>query len=408
MRKIRLAVLVSTLTIGGAEQLLLELLRNMDRERFDFRFYFLDEPGILGEELLALGYPAEMKMLRSRFDLAGTLRLARSFSSNEVDALLLINHRNTLFYGVLAARRAGVPVIVNWENETFKSYSWHAATMLLRRVLHLWIDKVVAASMGHGEYIKRVEGIPGRKVVTIYNGVDRRRFTSSLSASEAKSRLGIPGESPVVSIIAVLRPDKAHEVFLKAAVEVLSVFPQVHFLIIGDGPRRKALEAASVHLGLEGKVHFLGFRRDLADILAAVDVNVLSSFPLQETLSVAVIEAMSVGIPIVCTDVGFMSEVVIPGKTGYLTAVGDSRDLASRLVTLLGNRELRSSLGEEARRLVQDRFSVHKMARSFEDLFQGLLAGKPSWIGLCGSQEGCTLEGRETRACCRPEEIPRT
>lgn len=369
MKRIHVTVLVSSLTIGGAEQLLLDLLRNIHPDRFRVHICFLRNPGLLGAEVIQLGFPVSANVLKHRFDFPGILRLSRLLKAERTDVLFLINHRNTIFYGVLAARLAGIPAIVNWENETFLKYSFHGLTMFGRRILHLGIDKVVAAAQGHRDYIASVEKVPFDKIEVIYNGVDPKRFHSSLSPGEAKARLGIPTESPVISIIAVLRPDKAHEVFLKAAQKVLQTMPKAHFLAIGDGPERERLTRLARHLGIEKNVHFLGFRRELGDILAAVDTNTLSSRPEQETLSVAAIEAMSAGVPIVCTDVGFMKEVVIPGETGYLVQADDFQSLAERILELIGNPGLRKSMSEAAARRVREELSADRMTAAFESLF---------------------------------------
>ena len=368
-RKLNLAVVVSSLAVGGAEQLLLMLLKNMDRERFAVRVLFLRSPGMVGSEVLGLGMDARTDILRSRFDLGGVPRLARLLAAHRTDVLLLINHLNTLFFGVLAARLARVPVCVNWENETFKRYPFHPLTMLCRRILHAGVTVVVAAAHGHKRYIADVEKIPLQKIEVIYNGVDPGRFRSTLSPSEARRRLGIPGGSPVVSIVAVLRPDKAHEVFLEAARRIRNELPDAHFLIIGDGPQRPLLESRAAALNIADTVHFVGFQRDLADILAAVDVNTLSSKPEQETLSVAAIETMAAGIPVVCTDVGFMNEIVIEGQTGYRVAVGDAAALADRVLALLRDRGLRDRMGATAARLVEEKLSARTMAQGFEELF---------------------------------------
>jgi colanic acid/amylovoran biosynthesis glycosyltransferase len=107
----------------------------------------------------------------------------------------------------------------------------------------------------------------------------------------------------------------------------------------------------------------------LGDILAAVDINCLSSYPRQETLSVAAIEAMSTGIPIICTDVGFMNEIVIPNETGFLIPVDDPGGLAEKIIHVLKNADQKQYMSHQSKKLVADTLSVHQMARSFEDLF---------------------------------------
>ncbi|MCX8042882.1 MAG: glycosyltransferase [Desulfobacterota bacterium] len=368
-KQLNLTVLVSSLAVGGAEQLLLMLLDNINRHRFAVRIVFLRSPGMVGNELMSCGDEIITNVLRSRFDPVGFFRLVHLFRSAPTDVLLLINHLNTLVYGVPAARIAGVPACVNWENETFKRYPFHPFTMFCRRLFHAGVDVVVAAANGHKHYIAEVEKIPLQKIEVIYNGVEPARFRSTLPPHEARERLGIPGTSPVVSILAVLRPDKAHEVFLDAAALIRQTLPDTHFLILGDGPQRLFLEQYAAARGLSGSVHFLGFQRELADILAAVDVNMLTSKPEQETLSVAAIEAMAAGIPIVCTDVGCMDEIVIQGVTGFRVPVGDVRALAGRALEILRNPEIKERMGAACKHLVEEKLSARQMTESFEDLF---------------------------------------
>jgi len=363
--------------MGGAEQLLRELLRRLDRSRFSPRLYLLGEPGPIGQEIMALGVPCRAHIQRGRFDPLVTFRLARLLAADGVQGLLLINHRNAMLYGVLAAKLAGVATVVNWENETFKRYRGHDAFMALRRALMWGVDAAVAAAEGHANYIVEEEGVPLRKVVPIPNCVDPGGFRSGLSREEAKARLGIPAGRKTVGILAVLRPDKAHEVFLEAAAQVAATGQDAHFLVIGDGPRRAALEALTGRLGLSGRVSFLGFRRDLADIFAAMDLAALSSRPQQETLSVAALEIMSAGVPMVATRVGFMAEIVIPGRTGLLVEPDDGAGLGRAMAELLADDATRQAMGQRAGEMVARQYHLEGMTRQFEALFADLLAGKP-------------------------------
>ena len=366
---ISVTILAATLTIGGAEQLLLELLRGIDRQRFAIRLCFLDQPGLLGEEILDLGFPCTSGISRGRFDLLTIKRLCRIFAVQKPDILLLINHRNCLFYGIPAARISSIPYVINWQNETCKPYSLHRLTMACRRLLHRAVDTVVAAAQGHREYIASVEGVPQHKIVVIYNGVDPGKFCSDFTPAQAKGRLGIAPDSPVAGIVAALRPDKAHEVFFEGAARVLKSLPSAQFLVVGDGPQRDFIERYAAELGIRNAVHFLGFRRDMGDVLRAMDVFCLSSRPHQETLSVAALEAMAAGLPVVATRVGFMHEIVLDGQTGYLVPVDDPHVLADSMVEVLCNAELRFSMGQKGRALVDRAFTLLHMVASFEELF---------------------------------------
>jgi len=371
--KVRLTVFVSTLTIGGAEQLLLDFLAEINQDKFDLFVCFLKDPGILGHELIRSGVPAVSNLLERRFDPTTPFKLARILSARHTDLLLLINHRDALFYGVPAARIAGINAIVNWINETHKKYSSHRLTMLGRKILHLGVSKVVAAASGHAEYLASVEGISRSKLEVIYNGVDIDRCRSGLTPSQAKEKTGIPASCPTISMIAALRPDKDHGVFLQAARIVLESFPNTHYLIVGDGPMKPCLITIARELGIFPNTHFLGFRRDIQDILAGTDICVLATKPEQETLSVAVIESMIAGIPIVCTDVGFMKEIIRSEETGLLVKMGDHRDLAEKIKMLLNDAPLRCRIGKAAQEFALAKLTQECMTQAFEVLFLNLL-----------------------------------
>ena len=123
-RPVSITILADTLTVGGAEQLLMELLRGLDRARFPARLCLLsDEPGMIGEEIMGMGIACTRAVAPARFDLRAVPRLRRIFSEQKPDILLLINHRNCLFYGIPAGRLARVPRIINWQNETWRPRS---------------------------------------------------------------------------------------------------------------------------------------------------------------------------------------------------------------------------------------------------------------------------------------------
>jgi glycosyltransferase involved in cell wall biosynthesis len=381
-RPVSITILADTLTVGGAEQLLLELLRGLDRERFPVRLCLLsDAPGMIGEEIMGMGIACTRAVAPARFDLRAVPRLRRIFLDQKPDILLLINHRNCLFYGIPAARMANVPCIINWQNETGRPYSLHRLTMACRRALLSRVDTVVAAARGHANYIAETEGVAKKKIEVIYNGVDPGRFRPELSHAQARQLLGIPAESPIAGIVAALRPDKAHEIFLQAALLVRGRMPDARFLIVGDGPRRDALERCAHELGIAEALHFMGFRRDMPEVLRAMDVCCLSSRPWQETFSVAALEAMASGLPVVCTRVGFMHEMVIEGETGLLVPVDEPGALADAISTVLLNPEQRVAMGLNARALVEKSFSLQHMVACFEDLF--MRAAGPQGRHLC-------------------------
>jgi len=374
---VRVAVLASTLVTGGAEQLLYDLLARMDRQAFNLRLGLLQaDPGPLGREIGALGLPMVTGLRAGRIDPFCIWRIWRWLRRQAVQVVLGINHLDALLYGLPAAKAAGA-AFVNWENETSRLYRVHALTMAVRRWALSRVDRVVAAAEGHGRHVTQIEGVPPARITVIRNGVDPARSASTLPPDEARERLGLAPEAPVVVQVAALRPDKAHEVMLEAFAAVRRQVPEAVLLLAGDGPRREALGALADRLGLEEGCRFLGVRRDIGDVLAAADVFALSSAPLQETLSVAAIEAMFAGLPVVSTAVGSMDEIVLEGRTGFLVPPGRPELLAKRLVALLADPGTRALFGAEGRRVAAARCHIRIMVSAFETMLAELAQGRP-------------------------------
>ncbi len=389
---VRVHILVSTLIVGGAEQLLRDLLLRLDPEKIKTKLLFFKDPGPIGDECIAGGVPAITGIMPDRINPLAIPKLAGILRRDAADVLLCINHRNSLLLGVPAAKLAGVPV-VNWHNETYKRYSQHRLTMALRRIAHRGVRCIVAAAKGHADYIRNVERLPAREIRVIYNAVDPDRACSRLTAAQAREALAVPPDARAVAQVAALRPDKAHEVMLDAMAIVAAREPRALLLIAGDGPRRPFLEERMRTLGLQQHCRFLGVVRDVGAVLAASDIMALSSHPRQETLSVAAIEAMFAHRPVVSTRVGFMDEIVIPGETGELVQPEDPRALAEALLSLLQNDDKRRRMGDQASNFIAAICHIDVMARKFEQLFTELAQEKKA------PDSSTAAPGRPVRIC---------
>ena len=154
-----------------------------------------------------------------------------------------------------------------------------------------------------------------------------------------------------------------------AAALVVREFPRAHFLIVGEGPQKPMLEEKAKSLGVQANVHFLGARSDITGVVAHFDIAVLSSHPVVETLSNAVLEYMAAGKPVVTTRVGSLPEQVEEGHTGFLVEPGDSKTMAERLLTLLKDPERASKMGQAGKHKAESEFTIEKMLSMWGDLF---------------------------------------
>lgn len=366
---LRVMFVLTSMPVGGAETLLAELIRRLDRSRFLPELCCLKELGPLGAEL-AKACPAHAGLLRRKFDFTVLWRLARLLLRRRIDAVVTVGPGDKMFWGRLAAWLAGTPVICSALHSTGlpDRVEWP------NRLLAPLTDAFIAVAKRHGRHLAGREGCPADKVRVIPNGVDVGKFHPRWPTPALRLELDLPPEVPTAAIVAALRPEKNHELFLRAAAIVHRQMPQVQFLVVGDGPRRAELEILSRQLSLDESVRFLGARRDIPDLLALTDVFVLTSH--MEANPVSILEAMAVEKPVVATRVGSVPETVLHGKTGFLTTPGSAEEIASRMVELLQSPDRGAAMGRAGREEVILHWSVERMVSGYEELLSEIYAGK--------------------------------
>lgn len=349
-----------------------EVIRRLDRRRFRAIVACLYDPGILGEQLIESGIPVYSHLASSRWDLRAGPRLICLLRREGVDLLCMINQPLTQFWGTLSGRLAGVSVLVSSIHSTGKVNRIHRRRWI-NQLTFPWVHRITALSESHKSYLVDCEGMDPDKIEIIPNGIDVDKFTSASRGAEVRQSQGISAEQPVIGIVAMLRPEKAHDVFLQAARLVLDQIPSARFLIVGDGPERLQLEKLTRELALEGAVRFLGVQKDVAPILDALDVAVLSSRPVVETLSVSLLECMAAGKPVVATRVGSLAELVEEGKSGFLVEPGDWEAMAGRILQLIQDRSLAGRMGQEGRQKVRKHYTLEQVVKQTEAFFEKLL-----------------------------------
>lgn len=367
---LRTLFLLTSMPIGGAETLLMNLVRRLDRRKFAPEIGCLKAAGELGE-VMSLEMPVHSNLIKHKLDIAVLFRLQRLITDRKIDAVVTVGCGDKMFWGRLAAWRAGAPVILS----ALHSTGWPDGVGRLNRLLTPITDGFIGVARAHGEFLVENEHFPADKVHVIPNGVDCDRFQpSSQDRASARRELGVTENAPLVGIVAALRPEKNHELFLRAAALVQRRLPDARFVIVGDGPERGRCEQWARELGLSETVNFLGSRSDIPRWLAAIDVFALTSH--NEANPVSILEAMACGIPIVAPKVGSISESVIEEKTGYLVEPGDEYQQARRWMDLLQNPATARQMGFEGRRTVMERWSLDRMVRGYETLIERIYAKK--------------------------------
>lgn len=369
---ITVVLLETSLRIGGSEMMWAQLIERMDRRRFRPILCCLYAPGVLGERLLHAGIPVYHHLAAHRWDLRVFPRLMRLLRQERVDVLYMINQPMTQFWGTLCGRLARVPGLISSIHSTGKITRIRRRQWINHLTFHV-VDRITAVSETHKAYLVNREGIDPDKIEVIPNGIEVDRFATTKVTGSLRTSLAIADGESIVGIVAMLRPEKAHEVFLDAAAHVLEQIPNTHFLIVGDGSERPRLEALAKGLRIDAHVHFLGVRNDVPAVVSLFDVAVLSSNPVVETLSVSVLEYMAARKPVVATRVGSLPDLVEEGKTGFLVEAGDSEALAERILHLLDNPTLAREMGARGRQKVHQRYTVEQMVQQTEALFERLL-----------------------------------
>jgi len=365
---------VDHLEVGGTQAHLLRVVSRLDRRRFEPMVCALSPRGALRATVEAKGVPVFDGGLRGTLLGASGLRvlwrLARLFRRERVDvAHAYLFHPNVL--APVAARLARVPAVVV-SKRSLDRYP-RAATRWACQLGNALADRIAVNADAVARFVREEEGCPARKMVLIPNGVGEDVLGARGDRGRARELVGEPPGGLVVGTVSRLAWKKGIEYLLDAVPRVLDSVPAVHFVIVGDGPLMAQLEARARGLGVDAQVRFLGARHDVLELLPAFDLFVLPS--VVEGMSNALLEAMAVGLPVVATDVGGNSEVVVDGESGLLVPAADAPALAAAVVKLLQSPELASEMAQAGRRRVAERYPESAMVRRLEDLYLGLLDG---------------------------------
>jgi glycosyltransferase involved in cell wall biosynthesis len=365
----RVAYVIGELGKGGAEYQLYELVRGLDRRRFEPRVFALATGGYWAGRLRALG--VEVVELASAGSLdVGRLRALRaalaSFRPHVLHTVLWSGN----VYGRLASIGLGIAVVVAAERNVVRRVGWQRA---LERALDLVTDRYLVNSASIVDELAERGGLARAKMEVIHNGIDLATLPPFDPARPAaRAAAGFDRARRLVAQVGRLEPQKDWPTFLAAAARIAAAVPDVDFLAIGEGALRAELEVEAARLGIASRVRFTGLRHDVSAILAGTDVMVLAS--RHEGLPNVVIEAMATGAVPVVTDVGGARELVVPDATGVIVPVARPDAIADATVDLLARDDRRRALALAGRRRIEERFTIEAMVRRTAAAYDELLA----------------------------------
>lgn len=364
--RLHLMQITHDLDLGGLQQVVYNLCRSLDRNRFRVSVLCLRSRGLFAKDVEDLGIPVYLLDKSSGgADYLAFLKVARLMKGLKVD---VVHTHNTQPFvdGTLGALLAGVRTVIHTDHA--RQFPDKLRYMLAERLMASLAYRVVGCSEHTSNQLIRYEKIPRSKVLTIPNGIDGSRFETDLDVREARRALGVPeGVGPVIGLAVRLSDQKGISYLLNAIPRVLTEYPGIVLLIAGDGERRHDLEKEANHLGIDQHVMFCGPRKDIPTFLRALDLYVLPS--IWEGLPMVILEAMAAGCPVIATDVGGNATAIVDGVTGRLVEPRDPVALAGAIVDLLNSPERMLSYAQKAKQRFLEEFTAETMARRYETLY---------------------------------------
>jgi len=332
------------------------------------------EEGRLGDEIRLKGIPLESLNLSKGWGLVNLFKIWQWLRGKRIDVL----HTYLFgfdFFGIFPARLLKVPLIVSSRREIAL---WQKGKhLLLVKLGNLFVDRIICCSKAVREWVNKKEKVALQKTCVIRNGVDLSRFQSASDSSkkaEIRKEFGIPLESPLIGTVANLSVEKGYPYLIEAAGIVLREKPEARFLFVGGGPLLEEMKQRAKTDPNSGKIIFTGHRSDIPDLMAAMDVFVLSS--LIEGFPNVLLEAMAMGKPVVATETGGIPELIRSGTDGILVPPQNGESLAKAILSYLNNSGMAKNYGENAKNKIAREFSLERMLNQYEEFYQSLLVEK--------------------------------
>ena len=369
-KKFNLMAVISNLRAGGAERMFIELLLRL-KESFNVSVACIRDKGELAPLLEDKSIKVHISYFKGRLDPKSLFNLASLLKRENIHIVHTHMYRPNIS-GAIGAFIARVPVIVSHVHTV---HQWDTKRQIfMDKITTGMKDKIIALSEEVKKaYTEKVNANP-EKVRVIYNGVDSQIYRADKSQSELRENFNIKNRSPVIGIIGRLAPEKDHITFLEAADIVSKACPEACFLIVGKGPEEENIRSCVERLNLADKVIVAGYRKDIPEVLNILDIFVISS--VREGFSLAILEAMAAGKPVIATDVGGNREAVIDGETGFIVPQKKPLLMASKILNLISNPELRAMMGEKGYQRVVKKFSIGNMLTETSELYSEILDKK--------------------------------
>lgn len=359
---------------GGSRSHMVTLCRELGRKGHAVRLVcFLDDAVAASVRGSA---PVTVFPMRHVLDL-GVIRRLRRYLKREKPELVHTHGVRANFIGRLAAGDTAVPVVTTVHSSIYHDYAQSRKRLLYHRI-EKWTRAYTTRFIAVSRSLKRElegDGIPGHRVSVVYNGLPETFAAAGKPAPFLRRELGLPDGVPLLMTVGRMEAVKNQRMLLQVFALLKQHDIPFHGVLVGDGPLRPELAAAAADLGLRERVTFLGFRRDVFDLLSEADLFLLTSN--MEGLPVTLLEAMAARTPVVVTGTGGMPEVVELAANGYTVPAGDAAQFAARVRDMLARRDLRAQLAENGYRAWRRHFSVENFSARTLGVYRQVLSAGP-------------------------------
>jgi glycosyltransferase involved in cell wall biosynthesis len=372
-QKYKIAYLIDGLSMGGAERLMVPILKHLSRDHFDPYVCAMQskDGNPMGDEIRALGVPVECLNQRRLRDPDAILRLIRYLKGIEADLVhTQLEAANIL--GNISAKLLRLPSVCTIH--VIPSLEVKTKTKLHQRVewfvLRHFCDRVISVSEEARQYYKQFSGSSPEQVTTIHNGIDLSAFVDMgypIVRGTVRAELEIPQGAKVLVTVAVLRSLKGIQFMIRALPAVLASHPNTYYVIVGSGPHLGDLIEEAIKTGVSERVIFAGMRKDVPRLLAASDIFVLPT--LTEALPTVLAEAMAAKLPIIASRVGGVPEMILDGKNGLLVEPENPDGLSSACIRLLKNPDERAAMGAAGWKTVNQRFNIERQVDHLQEVY---------------------------------------
>lgn len=361
--------LINTAGPGGAETVFENIVRYLPADRWTSTTVVRNE-GWLPDRLRAAGHEPVILGSRSRLDFS-YYSMLREIIRNRAIGVVQTHYFGPAITGSILGMLCGIPAVSTLHGTGDLSPS-ESFRRLKLNVLRRGTDRVVFVSGPLRDFYLPLLGLEDTRAVVIPNGVEPQFFERQRRGT-LRSEIGAGPDDFLVGSVGNLRPAKGYDVLLRAVAEIRLELPSVRLVIAGDGegPLLDELLALRAELGLVEHVHFLGFRSDVRDVLADLDLFVVSS--RTEGFSLAAVQAMAAGLPVVATRSGGPEMILEHGRTGILVEPGSAKALRDAIREIHGKPSERQQLARAGRRHASERFTVEQQVRAYEQLYEDCL-----------------------------------